>query len=341
MNLLVAREAVICTHGEDVDGIISAFLLTCHLRGRGYKKFKYYFISYGRQLDCFRHLLNNKEEIKGKDLYVCDLNANDNLVLNQEGRILQNIALLVNKFTWIDHHDVTKKNAVCLLRHKIILIHRQNICASKIIYEEFLKSFNDDYFFWLSNIAQAQDYPTDDHHEEIKKIGYDLQKIISYHNLTPVYNALHERLLSLLSEANNWYDRGSLHERFNGVLRQCKLKEIAAKTMLERYSLFKDIKDKKFLLTYGHPAVSFKTVLKHVGLKFGYNYDALIVLFGSPIDNVIVCGNSDGGFKASKFCNFMGGGGREQMGGFGIGQISEKNYPYLADDIAEKLNDFL
>jgi hypothetical protein len=117
---------IVCiTHGEDADGITCAALI---------KRLKGAYPILVAYDDLEKALVGVRPGTK--ELYVCDLNIRDSLV-DQLVRISD-----FSEVTVIDHHPITEEALKRLRKAGIEVIHDTRDCASVLLYNHFIESFN-------------------------------------------------------------------------------------------------------------------------------------------------------------------------------------------------------
>ncbi|MFH1683231.1 MAG: hypothetical protein ABIA37_05545, partial [Candidatus Woesearchaeota archaeon] len=315
-------------HGEDPDGIISAALLDLYLRNEK----QYYFVSYAKQTADFSEAILR---LDGGDIYITDLNTNKHLV-SDEGGLLRNLIKKSSFLVWIDHHEGTRKCSDYLRSLGARVIVEDDLCASKLIYREFLAG--DGRAQWLSEIAQAHDYGLPSPELEL---GEQLQKIIALHNHTRDYNNL-RRLVEALSRDDSWQEQGKLSPDLEeSVGRYQPLADKAEQAMRGREE-FLEIAGRRIMITYADSIIYHKDTLRNLKKKYSGGADAYMVIFGYPACNVLFFRDNSSDFSPLKFCGLMGGGGREGDGGFSLFTgVNERNFGVAKSFILKRLEEYL
>jgi hypothetical protein len=336
-------KSVIITHGEDPDGIFSSVLLGKYLK-TGFKRF---FVSYGRLEEFFQKLSQSEEETKGKDLYFADISCNEDIL-----PFLQQIAELANSVTWIDHHENTHRNRLTLREMEIRVITNpfdgvpQPICSALLIAQKIFMAREKcrKNVFWFSFFAQASDYRQN--YEEtcslcvgILAAAKKLQAIINFHNWRQDDGAL-GKLADKLARGKEWYRNGELDDELESVFKEYAKEAEQAQKKLRQSARPFIAGGRKFCIYFASGLIYSKDTMRSLLEELPEDTAGIIVIFGSPADNALFF-HRDPNFDPVPFCNYMGGGGREGIGGFSLKrEVTAINFSEMASGVIEKLQAF-
>ncbi len=331
---------LIVTHREDLDGIIVATLASQGVMQEG-KTCEYIFVSYFRQKDIFWEL--SQSNLQNKIVYILDLSANDCL-FEQPNSIVENLINNAKEIIWVDHHNSSKLYAKKMREWGVkVFLPEQNelICASMLFARNFLNDRDVTKLTKLINIAQAHDYDKTIDCVCLHKTAVELQKIISLYNYQGDETALKDLILSFIN--NDWGKNGELADFLQNNLTEYNALENEAIHDFNESLTTIEVGDQKFMIAYGHPILPLKNTARDFREKNAGKADGYIIIFGDPTNNALCLKEEKkSDFNALKFCEFMGGGGRENSGGFSFAEkITLKNYPNAKNVIFEGLSKFL
>lgn len=344
----MSDNVVVITHGEDVDGIASAAILGKVLRENTEKQVIYRFANYnnlGFILEEVRKFLG----VFSAEVFVTDLGVPDHLLEESEGgSLIGEIVGASDGVVWIDHHRGTDEWEKRLRRDGVRVIKEEGVCASKLVYREYGK--DDLISYYLSRLAQANDYPEDHFEPAERSFGLVLQDLIFSFNY--FYESPEEQLEMLTEDLKYFPFLFSQEFEHSGVyLEALKRHErrLEDATCFSR-NTFRTIflKEKgedrvKLLLGYCPGVLPPKVITFRTFMEYrDKGLDGVMLLFGSPVNNALFFAYPGSSLDAVEFCRFMGGGGREDAGGFSVEEgIDERNFSYWTEYIIQKIKEFL
>jgi len=337
-------QKIIISHSEDPDGIISHALLLRHFTSGKcnllHAKDWQYFIDYNQQLLFMDQLAPTSNY---KDIYYLDLSLNDNLIHQDKRFSIIHWLATYNYLTWIDHHDSTAKHQQLLrqLGAKVISGLEQQLCSSSLVQKEYLSQ--DDYARWLALIAQGHDFSTFPIPEAEKKLGIDLQKIISLYNLSSKCQSQLTFLTKILARDESWTKKGNFASPFAEDLQRYQAHEQQALSELEQSAKTVSIGKRKFLLAYSDPLLPPKDAPRYLRSKYEHQADGYLVVFGAPKNQAMFFHDLESDFDAAKFCAAQpGGGGREGDGGFRLNsEVNSLTFPQIKESLVQSLKLYL
>ncbi len=337
---------LIVAHGEDVDGIISAALMTRKIRKDDRNaNIDYVFVSYSNQLISFIKLY---EKVKigsdGLHLIILDLNVNDGI-----RNLICNISLYCKDVMIFDHHSGTVENRDKLIACGNVSVsaygYNSKISTSSMVYLEPLSG--DFSSFVLSGIAQVSDYSETQCDIAEKKYGDDLQKIITLFNFLHESRDTHSLLVDLvrtLSVCINVFDELKYVIKLNDYARLREDAENVFKKSIDKVNIvLPTLRLEMFITAYAPSILPQKETLRYLRDKYrGKNYSGYFVIFDNPVNNVLFFKDHDSDFDATNFCSFMGGGGRDGDGGFSIcEEVAIELFERIKGDIILSLTEYL
>lgn len=323
------RRIIIFSHGEDVDGLISATILSKRFESEA--ALSYWFFSFPDVEEKFDSMLENQVLGEQNILIISDLSLSQELACS----VLPKLSSRFDRIFWLDHHMDTFRNSFGTYLSNVEFVipwGRKNkweeACSAVLAFRHFVKRDGDDFLEHLSRVAQASDYS---HHfkSDAPELEYakKLQKIITLinsNNLTDlILPALVwdlKQVLDIFGEScDNSVIYCSLLTRFK-YLEQEALRELTGS--VRRISLWQEGEENEaryFLFGQASSILPAKETLQMIRETYsGKGWDGFIVAFGPPTNNVLVFKDPQSDFDASEFCSYMGGGGRGGDGGFSI-----------------------
>ncbi|GEM_PF-3625247 len=329
----------IVTHRDDVDGIMSGSLLR-RLYG---PVTELIFCSYPEQERVFRQLADLAQ---GAQIYIADICAKDYPGMNGGKSVLEQLAASAARLEWYDHHSGTR-DIMTLFKghgHTVIMGDKQKICSAGLINSRHLLA--DRYCELLARIAQAHDnLSSSNASNRFAKIGNSLQKIISYFNFKKDIKGLIE-LVDLIAHDASWLlAKDVLCPYLEGIIAAAEEQmgeaiERAYADIQKNLVAFK-IKGKRFIVACGNTISSEKEVLIRLCQQYP-EADGVMLYSLPPTNHALFYKGVKSDFNAEKFCEFMGGGGREGNGGFTpYIKYEQNNLGSLVYYITIKLGHFL
>jgi hypothetical protein len=143
------------SNGEEVDGVISAAILSRYLENKA--EISYIFFGFSDLKACLKNLIFEKSSglREDKELYVLGLGLGKELSVG----VLIELACCFKEITWVDYHPETIQNSKrkYLPNAEFLLPEeKQEICASVLIFRNYMTK--DFVSGRLSRIAQISDY---------------------------------------------------------------------------------------------------------------------------------------------------------------------------------------
>lgn len=323
---------IIVTHAADVDGILAGALLARYLKSKD-EKFRLVFCNYANQRQVFTGLASLRP---GRRLYICDINGQDFLLSIRGAKTaLSQMAANADKVEWYDHHAGTKElaNLFRICDHQMVI--GEEVCAAELVRQRLLP--DDRYAEFLGQIAQAHDYPESGAGENIVRIGRELQEVISFLGFGNDFRGL-ARMVKSLAENSFWRQDGQPDGDWQNLAAEVSLSVAQARKLISCSRIFLKVKDKTFVLALGEAILPEKEMLAELRAEFAGKADGVAVYFLPPANHLLFYGYSKSKFNAQKFCEFLGGGGRNGNGGF-TPEIQEIDK--LVEFIIGKLKEFL
>jgi oligoribonuclease NrnB/cAMP/cGMP phosphodiesterase (DHH superfamily) len=340
---------LVITHGEDVDGIVSATVLDKTLEDK-HDAAKVYFFAKNSDLKGVLESIALKGKLYSKiKLFILDLPAKEYLKTKNS----ENISLaerLVSNFDsviWIDHHDETRFNREYLVSVGIRTITgKDRICTAGLVYKKYARS--DPVLYYLSRVAQANDYPEESGVPIMREFGVKIQELITSFRF--FYKDPSVKLEKLVFDLRFFpfvfsksFPRSYMYKRELKKFRKSCRKAFIE---LERNLLLVRFKTRKgeMRVLAGHASGILPAKMTTAKILEKYRdsgVDGVMINFGEPVNNVFFFVCPEVSLDISGFCRFMGGGGREKAGGFpadAFGDIKDVND--LAKNAAEKMKNF-
>jgi len=311
---MTKRKTVVLTHGEDVDGIISAALAKKFFKG----EIDVRLVRHSNQLEVFQKL-SSENLSDDTNIYIFDLMPKKNLFMATDDQIsvMDSLCFKTESVVWIDHHDdfltwELEKRGV-----RYIGGEKKKECAALLIWNELISTeFPEEAIekidgFLLATIAQVNDYPGEEKMTGIiARSGDRIQQAISCLNYFSREEDL-QKLINLIALGENWM------AFVNSVLAECEWHIMRARSYLARNQKVLQIGGFDFLLATVDPILPQKQLLRKMRSEHAGKVDGCVVFFSDPANNVLFFSDPVRcSFSAQKFCTYMGGGGRDGDGGF-------------------------
>jgi len=217
--------SIIVTHESDVDGIFSASIALMR-----FPQAKTFFTSYGKENFLriseiiYNEIISTQE--KGQ-IIISDLGLNDDMI-----ELFEEIFIFLKSnlwsITWIDHHPWSEKAIKSAIENGSVLLvldKTENLCATQLMYEKFLKG--NAIAEELSKIAHTTDFFTKD--QEIPP----LSELIIFYKTFPDFYSRISKLTSIIAKGNLW--NTEMQKDYNQF---SKLREIAKELTFEKMKTF-------------------------------------------------------------------------------------------------------
>lgn len=336
---------VILHHGEDPDGVIAAALLGAYCeRQLSEVPAAYFPLRYDNVSDNLPLIIKEAEQARPCQILVADINPTPSVM--GDG-LLYRLMEAVHpahsnrpKMIWIDHHTGTERVKEDLQQRGIQVVHDPNQCASLLVAKHF--GLNDDlYFHHLASIAQAHDYAKPGQSNEQLSAGNELEKIIALANATGDETLL-RRLIADLKDGRYFTAERIPSPFWQEHSSQYELQKTVALEQLKESIVIEKVNQYSVLFALASPLLSQKPAPRYLRENYDPAADVQVCLFAAPYRNHIVQGKKDSSLDIVGFCQAMGGGGRNNSGGFTLSElITEENYPAQREMIGEQLGRYL
>ncbi len=332
-------------HGEDPDGIIAAALVGAYCEHQLKETPAAYFpLRYDNVNDLLPSIVEEAEKSHPCQIFVADINPTTSVL--RDGllyRLVDSVPLAhrdLSAMTWIDHHTGTEKLLADFQQHGIKVVHDANQCAALLTAKNF--ALNDDpYFHRLASIAQAHDYAKPGQFNELLLAGNELEKIIALANANGD-EALLQRLITDLKDKHYFDDENVPLPFWQEHSSQYDSQKAVALEQLKESIILENVGDYRVLFALASPLLSQKPAPRYLKENYGDAADVQVCLFAAPYRNHIVQGKNDSSLDIVGFCQSMGGGGRNNSGGFTLQElITEENYAAQRKTIGERLECYL
>jgi len=331
-------KAVIITHGEDVDGIISAGLLCRYLNEViNLSNLESILVSHKNFDNLFCKLARNSSALKGKRLFIADLALKDSLFVKKEGEgsVIEKIVQSCSSLYWLDHHKTSKQMDFESYGGNYISGSEQSKSASMLVYEECLafrmgEEMVADDSEELALIAQCNDYPEIFSEHSCFKDGYELQRAISFANYRDDDIFL-DNLVKSIGFYQNW------RLMIDDYLVKHKSLLDFADAYLEKNQDIVLIND-YFIFIFGvHPTLPQKETLRNLRGIYQGKVSAIVGIFFAPVLNALVFQGYDGkNFPVDDLCCRMNGGSRDGDGGFSLsGEVDWSDFKIAKKKMVE------
>jgi len=321
-----------------VDGIISGALLTKYLRVSREERMRLYFCAYPTQRRIFLRLAKLGA---GRNVFISDIAAKDYLLSDQIRTALGEISHRAAEVFWYDHHADTEVYAALfqLRGHKVITNGKEQICAAELVRRDLLP--DDEYAKFLARVAQVHDYPPiSGEVDEASRAGLKLQKVISLRNAQNDRAGL-AKLVRLIARDDGWYDGGNFSAGLRRLIAEFDRSSEAARESAKNNRQVINVRGKVFAVTCASAIMPQKETVIALRDELSWKADGVAVYFLPPDGQLLFFRSIGSRFDAQKFCEFMGGGGREGNGGFTPCLKRGQGYQDLVNILRSKLEEFL
>lgn len=351
---MTASEALIVSHGEDVDGVVAATLLSQYLDEKGQDN-SYVFADFNTIENILIEVSENNTN-PHRDLYVLDMGVEGILKKEKNGvPLIDRLMEVTNSITLIDHHYMTPTPGLeDDLEDKGVNLMATDLltCTSKLVYENYIR---DQLFpYYLSRLAQLSDHPEEKDRFSQAEWNYtlELQDLITGFNYFdvnsgvsgiaddmkkfpfilspehPNYQFYHEQLIFIQDH------KEKAVQEFRGSLRTVDLGFYGKERI-------------KIVVGYGSgilPSKGTTRRMMQVQEDLGLGLSGVMVVYGPPTNNVLFFSTPESPLDVIGFCLFMGGGGRGNDGGFSASAYqgdAGENMDDFVEFIKTKLSEFL
>lgn len=299
----------------DCDGIISHALLKRELISTKHFLSDYY---------DFHMMLNEIiKEPKG-NIIVADIDLNSDI--RRYTYLFERAKRKHKIFAWFDHHVGSLSTTDFLINHCSLINVQKDKCASMLIAESF--GLDDDYSKWLVKIAQDYDYKNKTSEEYT--IAQKLQEVIRS-------DFPNERLIEILAKDERWHNSGSLDDSMEVYRQEFLRKKPEAYSALERTLVQKEICGLNVMFGLATMTLYRSDAPIYLKENKGNLADLYIVFFLNDYGPVMIYGNNDS-VRVTDLCSKLGGGGRENNGGFTFGnKTSPENYNERIDYVSNAI----
>ncbi|MEI8361349.1 MAG: hypothetical protein WCG01_04425 [bacterium] len=306
---MTTRRNLVITHGEDVDGIISAALLKRYLDGA-----EIFLVQHKNQDIFFENLVEDFKLCQNANIYVADLPIKDSYMIDKgHGSVIRRLMDFSNSLTWFDHHVTNDLQEVWRCGCLPIMGTREQKCSASLIYDAHAGAV-DVHGNYLAEIAQLNDYECKNGGKDLIEQGITLQRLITYFSVTSNEIGLHS-LVESLAVSFDWQSEMQDIFEFSKVRFQAAVRAIA-----NNYTMFQ-VDNRVVLLALLDPILPQKEIMRSIRENFGVATDVCVGIIPEPVNNVILFKGSRGNiFPVQAFCEFLKGGGRDGDGGFTLPQ---------------------
>lgn len=321
---------LLVAHAEDPDGIISRALLM-----RQFPSGKdNVFVRYDRIAEAFEEAVTKSSGCNS--VYVADVNPNPRLV--SSGFALMEKLSYGREVYWFDHHDATLRNKDRMAKLGIKVHHDEHHCAAMIIAQHY--NLFDPYAKKIAKIAQAHDYKKQSKEARNTQIGNELEKVIAIANETLNYGLLLQ-LSEDLAEEKCFNKIYNLRPEWQQHVDKFNRRELEAYKDLDDSVEISKIGPYRVLFGYSSPLLSQKPGPFHLRDKFERDSDIFVCLFKSPVRNHMVLTNNGVSFPVVPFVQSLGGGGRDNGGGFTLDyDITSENYKPVKEMLLSQMDKY-
>ena len=299
---------VLVVHGEDVDGIMSAVVLSAEFGPEA----EVHFVPYGRYTEMFQALCAS-DALVGADVVVADLALKPVLF---SGHLIEKMMARARSIVWLDHHLSREVERFTALGGLYIDGSETGICACSLCVKWLGLSSSacvDTAMtgFLRESLAAASDYPEQCRDHDFLLLSEKLQRIITYFNFLERPDLL-VKLVHNLAQTVEWQEFiVSQYQQIEQLFAQ-------AEAELEQDQELVEVGPYRFLLAVVSPILPQKEALRKLR-QSDESVAAYIGLFTKPVLNALVFGGQqNSAFPVQDFCKFYGGGGRENDGGFSL-----------------------
>jgi hypothetical protein len=343
------KNVLIISHGEDIDGLVSAGLAAVGMNKVAKAEsfsciFHLVFAQYASLVQDFEEAVEKIKEKEIDRVIVCDISANDELFAG-ENSVIKRLHKQTRCFMWFDHHEATKNNNSKFLKigkSHIVSTDDSMVCTSDLVADYF--KISDKHLLGLKELANAHDCLGTKADLETRRVMSDFQNAISYINYTESANLSEGSLVLgvqyiLCRDFVNFvrwiHEKLDLYEKCIGSARIEYRKSIT----IEKF----DFNPSKVVFAYASGVFPKKDTVRELQKKYKMaDILGVCVVFGSPGEGAYFFSSSKEKFDAAQFCKVRKGGGRGGDGGFPIGKsIGRSDYSAIKDEIVLHLERYL
>lgn len=277
----------------DCDGVISHALLKRKLGNTKHFPSDYY---------DFHKMLEEVIIQPPGNIIVADLDLNSNI--RRYTYLFERAKRKHKTFAWLDHHIGSLSTMDFLEKHCNLINVQKDQCASMIISKTFWAK--DDYADWLVKIAQDYDYKNKGTEEY--NLAQKVQEVIRSDFST-------EKLIEIVAKDDKWQKNGNLIEELE-IERQGFLKRKPdAYSELEKTLITQKISGLRVMFGLSNMTLYRSDAPMYLKDKRSNDADLFVVFFLNDYGPVMIYGNTEE-MKVTDLCSMLGGGGRENNGGF-------------------------
>lgn len=262
----------------------------------------------------FHKMLEEVITMPSGHIYVADLDLNSNI--RRYTYLFERAKNKHNAFAWLDHHVGSLSTMDFLEKYCTLINVQKDQCASMIISNTF--GTKDGYTNWLVKVAQDYDYKNKGTQEY--NFAQKLQEVIRSDYPT-------ESLIEIISKDDKWQNNGNLVSELEKPRQDFLKRKPKAYSELEQTLAVQDISGLRVMFGLSNMTLYRSDAPIYLKDKRGGEADLFVVFFLNDYGPAMVYGNTDK-IKVTDFCSLLGGGGRENNGGFTFGdKTSYDNYP--------------
>ncbi|HLC97244.1 MAG TPA: hypothetical protein VJC21_00465 [Candidatus Nanoarchaeia archaeon] len=327
---------LVIAHAEDPDGLISRALLQRALLIDDKDPQDHIFVRYDRLVESFQEAVEKARTHKA--IYVADLSINDRLLQRDGDSALLEQLVSGKTLHWFDHHDSTAAHHQELIEQGITVQYHKDKCASLLVAHYFC--LGHPYEKMLGRVAQASDYPGSLHDPAAVRLGNGLERIIALANETMDYGCLLDLACDLRDE--KCFDRQmQLSSKWQEHLAAFIRRESQAYAELTESVQVISQDDRQIVFGYASPLLSPKPGPSYLREQYRDIAEIFICLFKPPVRNHLIFICEDSSFPVVPFVRSLGGGGRENGGGFTLDyDVTPENYPQVKEMLLEKMEKY-
>ncbi|MFA6461690.1 MAG: hypothetical protein WCV90_05445 [Candidatus Woesearchaeota archaeon] len=316
---------LIIAHGEDLDGIVAHTLLGMHAPESTHVLTRHKSL----EADFDSALSIVKEGVD--QVYVADVSFGESLfsVVNE---ISQRAPI-----TWIDHHDLTLKNVIRLMRYpRNTIAHHPYLCSSELVAMRYLLHSN--YAGYLADLAQRSDYPDRFTQTEL---GKRLEKAVALLNFRKDDSTILQFIEELKGEGTVIPSESSLSPKWEEKVEEYNNLEQSALDCLYESGRVYTIGTTKVVFSHTSNIIPGKQATRALRDHFSDQADLFVVLFDSPSNSHCwMLRKERFPFPSVELCEYLGGGGRGKGGGFPWSEsVTSESYIGVSDAIAARMRE--
>lgn len=291
-------DSVYLAHCEDPDGIIGRALLLRGL-GREYETGEHRFIRYDRIVEGF------DVDVTDKEVYVVDIGPGTYL---SQSELLKNWRNNVKSATWFDHHQGWGRADVGWMNFRFDTTK----CAALQVALHF-DLMGNEYDSRLARIAQASDFRNSVGNGEVMEMACSLERVIAYANASLDYSVLKELSVDLIEEKT--IVQGVLAPKWKGVVDEVEREIGSISGDFSKSIEYDQIND--YRVASAHvPAILGAKQGPLLMREHAKGADLMLCLYEAPHRNHLLLRRRGGVFDVIEFTQMLGGGGRDDGGGF-------------------------